>query len=173
EAAQTVSDNAAANLLLARIGGPAGMTRFWRDLGDDVSRLDRNEPALNTSRGADIRDTSTPAAMARSMAAILTGKVMSTGSRERLIGWMAATKTGAGRLRVGLPAGWRAGDKTGTSGSSPDAPAFVNDIAAVWRPDGTPCFVTCFYDAPAGTSQGDREAVLAEVGRIAGGWMSA
>ncbi|MET0239327.1 MAG: serine hydrolase, partial [Sphingobium sp.] len=35
EAAQTVSDNAAANLLLARIGGPAGMTRFWRDLGDD------------------------------------------------------------------------------------------------------------------------------------------
>lgn len=39
-----LSDNTAANLLLVKIGGPAGLTAFLRGTGDDVTRLDRNEP---------------------------------------------------------------------------------------------------------------------------------
>ncbi len=39
----TLSDNTAANLLLASIDGPAGVTRFARSLGDSVTRLDRIE----------------------------------------------------------------------------------------------------------------------------------
>ncbi len=64
KAAQTQSDNGAANILLRNIGGPAALTAFWRALGDDVSRLDRYEPELNTSHDGDPRDTTTPAAMA-------------------------------------------------------------------------------------------------------------
>ena len=37
------SDNAAANLLLARIGGPASLTAYARGLGDTVTRFDRYE----------------------------------------------------------------------------------------------------------------------------------
>ena len=40
-AAIVFSDNSAANLLLPSIGGPAGLTRFMRGLGDPVTRLDR------------------------------------------------------------------------------------------------------------------------------------
>ena len=47
EAAQVTSDNAAANLLLRRLGGPEAMTRFWQEIGDGTSRLDDYEPALN------------------------------------------------------------------------------------------------------------------------------
>jgi beta-lactamase class A len=43
----TRSDNTAANLLLATIDGPAGITRFAHSLGDPVTRLDRVETALN------------------------------------------------------------------------------------------------------------------------------
>ncbi|HKR25023.1 MAG TPA: serine hydrolase, partial [Allosphingosinicella sp.] len=43
-----ISDNGAANLLLARIGGPAGLTRFIRGAGDPLTRLDRTELALNS-----------------------------------------------------------------------------------------------------------------------------
>lgn len=52
EAAVTLSDNTAANLLLASFGGPAGLTAYVRSLGDDTTRLDRIETAL---RGASPR----------------------------------------------------------------------------------------------------------------------
>ena len=60
EAAVTVSDNTAANLLLRLIGGPPGLTQFFRALGDPVSRLDRDEPALNTNLPNDPQDTTSP-----------------------------------------------------------------------------------------------------------------
>src|SRR5450432_55876 len=41
------SDNTCANLLLARVGGPAALTAFWRETGDGVTRLDHDEPLLN------------------------------------------------------------------------------------------------------------------------------
>src|SRR6185312_10873530 len=46
-AAVTLSDNAAANLLLASMGGPTAVTAFARSLGDQTTRLDRTEPELN------------------------------------------------------------------------------------------------------------------------------
>jgi beta-lactamase class A len=167
QAAQVESDNAAANLLLRQIGGPEALTRFWRSIGDDESWLDRYEPDLNTSHGADMRDTSTPAAMARSMATILTGPLLQSASRDRLIGWMIATQTGAARLRAQLPKGWRAGDKTGTWANDDGSIIKINDIAVVWRPDGTPCFITAFYEPPKGMALAQREAIIAAVGGIA------
>ena len=61
------SDNTAANLVLQSIGGPAGFTQFARSLGDEVTRLDRNEPSLNEATPGDPRDTTSPRAMAASM----------------------------------------------------------------------------------------------------------
>ena len=63
EATITLSDNAAANLMLASFGGPAGLTAYLRSLGDTVTRLDRNEPELNEATPGDKRDTTTPDAM--------------------------------------------------------------------------------------------------------------
>ncbi len=63
EAAIEYSDNTAANLLLRTIGGPPSVTAYARSLGDDMTRLDRNEPSLNTAIPGDERDTTTPAAM--------------------------------------------------------------------------------------------------------------
>ena len=40
------SDNTAGNLLLDAIGGPKGWTEFARSLGDNTTRLDRNEPEI-------------------------------------------------------------------------------------------------------------------------------
>ena len=71
EAAVTLSDNTAGNLMLASFGGPAGLTAFMRSIGDPHTRLDRIETALNEARPGDLRDTTTPAAMAASMQKIL------------------------------------------------------------------------------------------------------
>jgi beta-lactamase class A len=93
-AAVEYSDNTCANLLLARVGGPAALTAFWRSIGDSVTRLDHIEPILNRSPPGDPHDTTTPAAMADNLRRLLLGRVLSPGSRERLTGWMVDCKTG-------------------------------------------------------------------------------
>jgi beta-lactamase class A len=64
KAAVERSDNTCANTLLARFGGPAALTAYWRSLGDTVSRLEHNEPELNRTPPGGKQDTTTPAAMA-------------------------------------------------------------------------------------------------------------
>src|SRR5205085_8658111 len=56
-AAISQSDNTAANLLLEAIGGPKAVTDLARALGDDLTRLDRMEPELNSAADGDDRDT--------------------------------------------------------------------------------------------------------------------
>ena len=171
EAAQKVSDNVAANLLLKQLGGPAGFTQFFRSLGDDVTRIDRFEPILNDVKPGDERDTTTPRAMGRTLVKILTGDVLKPASRELLIQWMIDTKTGAKRLRTGLPADWRAGDKTGTALN--DDAAQLNDVAIAWPPGREPIIITSYYRTAAKRDAilDEDQAVLAEVGRIVAGWL--
>ena len=159
-AAIEVSDNTAANLILASIGGPAGWTHFVRTLGDGLSRLDRNEPALNTAVVGDPRDTTTPLAMLSDLRLVLLGKVLSPATRERLAGWMVACETGKARLRAGLPAQWRVGDKTGSG-----AHGSANDIAVVWTPT-RPIVIAAYFTGAKAASPDARDAALAEVGRI-------
>jgi beta-lactamase class A len=163
EAAVTLSDNTAANLLLASAGGPLQWTAYARSLGDGVTRLDRVEPALNEATPGDPRDTTTPDAMLGNLRRLLAGDALSADARARLTGWLVANRTGARRLRAGLPPGWRAGEKTGSGehGSS-------NDAGLFWPPGRAPVLVAAYLTESALPADG-RDAVLAEVGRIAVG----
>lgn len=139
DASITVSDNTAANLLLETIGGPRGLTAFLRTLGDASSRLDRNEPMLNAALPGDERDTTTPSAMLGVMQELLLGSVLRSASKERVLGWLIATQTGLKRLRAGLPADYRSGDKTGTGNHG-----VVNDLAIAWPPSKPPILIAAY-----------------------------
>lgn len=171
EATITTSDNAAANLLLGLIGGPDGMTRQLRAWGDGITRLDRMEPAMNLVVADDLRDTTTPAAMAALLNRTLFGDVLTPASRTRLVDWGAATVTGAKRLRAGVPAGWRIAHKTGTA-MSPEMPSKYNDIAAVFPPGKPPILIAAYYESAVRSDdiRDADQAVIAAVGRIAGEW---
>jgi beta-lactamase class A len=138
-AAVEVSDNAAANLLLPRIGGPGGLTTFLRGVGDNTTRLDRNEPSLNTNLPNDPRDTTTPAAMASTMNVLLCGNTLAPAGRAQLIEWLKNCSTGGERLRAGLPVSWQVGDKTGTG-----ANGAVVDVAIAWPPARKPIVIASF-----------------------------
>lgn len=160
EAAITLSDNTAQNLLFDSFGGPGALTAYLRSIGDRITRSDRRETALNDVARGDPRDTSSPLAMLRVMQRTLTGDALSRPSRDRLATWMLATTTGDKRLSAGAPAGWRTGDKTGTGPRNA-----TNDIAVFYPPRRAPILITAFYvDSPAALD--DRQAVLAEVGRL-------
>ncbi len=83
-AAITLSDNSAANFLLATLGGPEGFTGFLRVIGDWTTRLDRRETALNAGLPGDPRDTTTPAAITSTLATLLFSGVLSPASRTQL-----------------------------------------------------------------------------------------
>lgn len=156
----SLSDNAAANLLLARHGGPAGFTAFVRSLGDGTTRLDRTEPALNEAQVGDPRDTTTPLAMLRTMQKLVLGDALTPASRAWLQRWLVETSTGGQRLRAGVP-GWKVGDKTGTAGDSGTA----NDIGVLWPPGGAaPVLVTCYLTRST-ASPAQRDAAIAQVAR--------
>lgn len=157
------SDNTAANLLLGSVGGPEGVTRWWREIGDDVTRLDRHEPELNVPDGD--KDTTTPAAMLGDLKAVLLDKVLSQGSRARLMGWLAASTTGARMLRAGVPKTWSVGDKTGRWTSRDPAKGATNDIGILMPPGRGPILVAAYTMGGKGDDAG-RQSVLADIGRI-------
>ena len=162
-AAVSLSDNTAANLLLARIGGPQALTAFLRRCGDEVTRLDRNEPDLNTNVRGDPRDTTTPRAMAETMRTILLGEALADDSRGRLQQWLKDAKTGLARLRAGLPPDWLVGDKTGTG-----ANGAANDVAIVWPPGRSPILIAAYLSdssAAPDVLNAAHEAIAATVTR--------
>lgn len=136
-----LSDNAAANVLLRLTGGPAALTAWLRGLGDPLTRLDRFETELNSNLPGDPRDSTTPAAIAATLRKLLLGEdvLRRADSRAQLLDWMLRSPTGRARLRAGLPAGWRAGDKTGTG-----TRGAVNDVAIVFPPERAPWLVTVY-----------------------------
>jgi len=148
------------NLLLEEIGGPNAWTAFGRSLGDTVSRLDRNEPTLNECRPGDPRDTTTPEAMLADMQKVVLGGVLSARSRDLLTGWMIACKTGDQKIRAGVPAAWRIGDKTGNSGQGTS-----NDIAVIWPTGAQPWLLTVYLN-DAKVSDPQQSAVSANVARV-------
>jgi len=142
-AAVQVSDNGAANLLLARIGGPRGLTTFLRSIGDKTTRLDRFEPGLNENRPGDRRDTTTPNAMVATMNNVLAGEILAPSSRLQLIVWMRNCTTGSDRLRAGLPRSWIVGDKTGI-GTGSGTRSAINDVAIAWPPNRAPILIASY-----------------------------
>lgn len=158
------SDNTAANLLFAVIGGPPAVTAFLRATGDTITRSDRLEPELNSFAIDDPRDTTTPAAIAATLQRLVLGDALKPASRQQLADWLIDNETGDACLRAGLGKRWRVGDKTGSNGE--DA---RNDIAVLWPVQGgSPWIVTAYLQAGA-ISFEQRAAVLAQVGRIADG----
>lgn len=163
-AAIQFSDNTAGNLMLRQIGGPAGVTRFCRSLGDPITRQDRWETALNSAIPGDPQDTSTPRALGTTYRKLLLGDALSPAKRQRLRGWLLGNTTSANRFGAGLPAGWLIADKTG-SGSY----ATGNDAGVAWTGRGTPILITVLTtkDGPnADPNAAADEALVAEAARI-------
>lgn len=156
----TVSDNTAGNLLLAKVGGPAGLTQFVRSMGDPVTRLDRTEPTLNSNEPGDPRDTTSPRAMVGLMRRLLFGDALSNVSRERLLSWLRDCETGKQRLRAGLPTNWIVGDKTGTG-----ARGAANDIAIALPPGRAPILVAAYMSDGAAEPTA-LQAAHAELGQL-------
>ncbi|QPP06073.1 class A beta-lactamase [Streptomyces bathyalis] len=121
------SDNTAANLLLRELGGPAAVTRFCRSVGDEVTRLDRWEPELNSAEPGNVKDTTSPRAVGRTYMHLTLGDVLGRPERLQLTDWLKGNTTGDEALRAGIPEGWTLGERTGGGDYGTD-----NDVGVAW-----------------------------------------
>ncbi|WP_328329056.1 class A beta-lactamase [Kribbella sp. NBC_00382] len=133
DAAIRYSDNAAANLILNELGGPPALQKALRKAGDHVSITTRTEPTLNEATPGDLRDTTTPRALATSLQKFTLGRALPPAKRATLTTWLLNNTTGATTIRAGVPAAWKVGDKTGTAGYGTR-----NDVAILFPPNHAP-----------------------------------
>ena len=142
------SDNTAMNLLMKQLGGSVAITTYARSIGDKIFRLDRNEPALNTATPNDVRDTTTPSAMGKSLQSLVIGNALQPYQRKQLQEWLISNTTGNATIRAGIPNGWIVGDKTGSGGYGTR-----NDIGIIWPAKCSPIVVAIY------TTQNKKDAV--------------
>ncbi|OEJ35537.1 class A beta-lactamase [Streptomyces subrutilus] len=161
-AAVSLSDNAAANLLLEALGGPAAITRFSRSLGDRTTRLDRWEPELNSAEPGRITDTTSPRAIGGTYARLLLGDALPSGDRGRLTGWLVANTTNTGRFKAGLPADWILADKTGGGNEY----GVANDVGVVWPPGRAPIVMAVLTTKPGAPAGPRDEELVAKTARL-------
>ncbi|MBB4679267.1 beta-lactamase class A [Crossiella cryophila] len=148
------SDNSAANFLLREIGGPTGITRFCRSIGDHRTRLDRWETELNTAEPWRITDTTSPRAIAGTYRRVLLGDALTAPDRQRVTDWMLANTTSGDRFRAGLPKDWKLADKTGTGSYGTN-----NDVGIAWTPAGTPILLAVYTTKPEQAAKPDSPLV--------------
>ncbi|MEV6648621.1 class A beta-lactamase [Amycolatopsis sp. NPDC051371] len=161
DAAMRYSDNTAANLLFRELGGPPGLAAALRGIGDTTTHVDRIEPGLNDLAPGDVRDTSTPRAMATTLRAFTLGTALPPDKRAVLTDMMRANTTGAAVIRAGTPAGWAVADKTGTGEY-----ATRNDIAVVWPPGRAPIVLVVMSDKKEKDADPD-DRLIAQAAKLA------
>lgn len=159
-AAISYSDNTAANLVAKKVGGPAGVTRFLAMLGDTVTHIDRYEPELNSAIPGDVRDTTTPLAVSRTLQKLTLGTALQPASRAQLIQWMRDDKVADALLRSVLPAGWTIADKTGAGdfGSR-------SIVSIIWPENKSPRLVIIYITQTKATLKQSNEAI-ASLGKV-------
>jgi len=133
------SDNGAANLMLAAIGGLAALTQFLRQLGDTATPLPAKPGTADPMWLSAALAPTTPQAMQDNAERLWLGPVLAPANRAQLIAWAIESRTGLPRLRAGLPARWRAGSKTGTGDDGS-----YNDVAIFWPTNRKPVVVASY-----------------------------
>jgi beta-lactamase class A len=153
EAAARESDNTATNLLIDHVGGLGSLAQYARDLGDETTRFDRYETAMNELDG----ELDTTTAKAFGNLAIGLHQSLQGSSLEHFLAWMPDGSDGR-RIAAAAPSSIPLRHKTGTSGDG----AF-NDVAILLPESGEPGSLAIFTDTPGSES----DEVVVEIARRA------
>lgn len=141
-------------------GLPAGPLKdAWEAASKKDPKIEERSLLPNPAFDKDVRDTSTPDAMAQLLTKIFSSKALSASSTKVIVDIMERCRTGVSRLRGRLPAGTVVADKTGTIGGT------VNDVGLITLPDGKGQIVIAVFIKESDKPIEQRERTIAEIAR--------
>lgn len=165
-AAVSLSDNAAADVALRIVGGPAVVDRYVKSIGVIGFHLQDGEDGLARDVTAQYRNWFEPAAAVQLLRRINDNSPLTPEHTRLLLQWMQDTSTGAHRIKGDLPAGTNVMHKTGSSGTKNGVTFATNDIGLIELPDGRRLAIAIFVtDSTA--DEGTRDGVIARIAKAA------
>jgi beta-lactamase class A len=165
-AAVSLSDNAAADVALRIVGGPAVVDNYIKSIGVTGFHLEDGEDGLARDVTAQYRNWFEPAAAVQFLRRISDDSPLTPEHTRLLLQWMQDTSTGAHRIKGDLPAGTIVMHKTGSSGTKNGVTFATNDIGLITLPDGRRLAIAIFVtDSTA--DEATRDAVIARIAKAA------
>jgi len=162
----SLSDNAAADLILRVIGGPGVVDSYIKSLGIEGFHLEDSEHGLHADWKAQYRNGLEPAAAVQLLLLLSGHSPLTREHSALLLEWMKDSPTGAHLIQAQLPEGTTVMHKSGRSGTRDGLTAATNDITLVTLPGGRRMAIAVFVtDSTA--DENTRDAVIARIARAA------
>lgn len=159
-----LSDNAASDILLRVVGGPAVVQTYIRSLGIAEFQLQDSEQVLHRDLTAQYRNWLEPAAAVRLLQLLAGNSPLSPSATDFLMKILTDSATTPNRLRAGLPPGTVLAHKSGTSGEHNGKAEATNDIGLITLPDGRRLAIAVFI-TDARANESTRDAVIAQISK--------
>lgn len=158
------SDGTACDVLIRLAGGPSKVEAWVRSLGVKEIAVATTEMTMSHDDKAQYRNWATPRGMVQLLTVLQTGNGLTPASRALLLKFMTDTPTGPKRIKALLPAGTVVAHKTGSSGTTNNFTAALNDVGLITLPDGRTLALAVFV-SDANAEVPALENVIARIAR--------
>jgi beta-lactamase class A len=162
----SLSDNAAADVILRVVGGPAVVDAYIKSIGVSGFHMEDNEQSLHRDVAVQYRNWFEPASAVQLLRHISENSPLTAEHTRLLLGWMTDSPTTPNRIKGELPAGTIVMHKSGTSDTRNGVTYATNDIGLIMLPDGRRLAIAVFItDSTA--DEATRDAVIARIAKAA------
>jgi beta-lactamase class A len=162
----SLSDNAAADVVLRTVGGPTVVDAYMKSIGVEGFHLEDGEDALARDVTAQYRNWFEQRGAIQLLRRIGDNSPLTPEHTQLLLQWMKDSPTGEHRIKGDLPKGTIVMHKTGTSGTGKGVAYATNDIGLITLPDGRRLAIAVFVtDSKA--DEATRDAVIARIAKAA------
>jgi beta-lactamase class A len=165
-AAVSLSDNAAADVALRIVGGPAVVDRYINSIGVTGFNLQDGEDGLARDVTAQYRNWFEPAGAVQFLRRISDASPLTPEHTRLLLQWMQDASTATRRIKGDLPTGTIVMHKTGSSGTKNGVTFATNDIGLITLPDGRRLAIAIFV-TDSRADEATRDGVIARIAKAA------
>ena len=162
----SLSDNAAADVLLRILGGPRALQAYVDSLGIQGFHIEDDEKSLHMDAHTQFNNWFTPHGAVALLRRLADNSPLTPANTQLLFTFMQGPGNGTGRIKAGLPAETLVRHKAGTSDTVLGVTYAMNDIALIALPDGRTLALAVFLTNST-DDQPTREATIAAIAKAA------
>lgn len=162
----SLSDNAAADIVLRVVGGPVALNDYIKGLGLSGFHIEDDEANLHRDVTAQYRNWFQPHAAVQLLRQLVDNRLLTDVHSRLVLSWMRDTPRAANRLKGLLPTDTVVMHKPGTSGSDNGVTHATNDIGLILLPDGRYLAIAVFI-TDSRDDEASRDALVARIARAA------